>query len=225
MMHIDLYDDNIGEVSLISVMGDDARSAHSARVSFLKDGEEVDPEKDEKLLRFLLSHKHTSPFEHSIISLRIKVPLFIRNQVFRHRTFSYNEVSRRYTSECIEFHIPKELRKQASKNLQCSAGQVVDNNDKLIQTMKKQVESAYRTYQMFLNCGVSREQARAILPQNTYTTFWMTGNLHNWINFLRLRLSSHAQPEIQELAQGIEAIIAEHFPITMMILEDQGTFR
>jgi len=224
---VDLYEDGIGEVNLIDYMGDDARAVHAARVSFLKDEDLLMSdgcldEKDEKLVKFLLREKHTSPFEHSSLSFRVKVPLFIRSQIMRHRTFSYNEVSRRYTDACIEFHIPKELRKQAVKNLQCSTDEVVNNNDKLVQSMRQHVDSSYRTYQMLLDCGVCREQARAVLPQNMYTTFYMTGNLLNWIKFLQLRLHSHAQPEIQELAGAILSLMYDVFPQTVNILDELG---
>jgi len=225
--HIDLYNDDIGVLSLIDWMGDDARAAHAARVSFLRDDEILTSEgdltaKDKKLITFLLRERHTSPFEHSTISFRMKVPLYIRAQVMRHRTFSFNEVSRRYTSECIEFHVPRELRKQADKNLQCSTDEVVYNNDKLVNAMRDQVDNAYRCYQMLLDCGVAREQARAVLPQNMYTTFWMTGSLHNYIKFLQLRLDPHAQPEVQELAKAMYLMLSDIFPETMAVLKDLG---
>lgn len=224
---MDLYDDAIGELDLIDYMGDDTRAAHAARVSFLRDedlltGSDEITDKDKKLISFLLRERHTSPFEHSVITFRMKVPLYVRAQVMRHRTFSYNEASRRYTSECIEFHIPKVLRQQATKNLQCSIDEPVKLNDKMVNAMRDQVDAAYRTYQMMLDCGVAREQARAVLPQNMYTTFYMTGSLHNYIHFLRLRLDPHAQPEIQELAQGMRSILSEIFPYTMEALEEQG---
>lgn len=222
---VDLYKDGIGIVSLIDHMGDDARAVHAARVSFLRDEDLLTSDgrlndKDKKLAKFLLKHQHTSPFEHSSLSVRVKVPLFIRSQIMRHRTFSYNEVSRRYTDSCIEFHIPKELRQQSEKNLQCSTDEVVFNNDKLVNMMRDQADAAFRTYQMFLDCGVCREQARAVLPQNMYTTFYMTGNLLNWIKFLRLRLDEHAQPEVQELGYAILQLMSEVFPDTVEILQE-----
>lgn len=221
---ISLYNDNIGKVSLIDSMGDDARAVNAARVSFLKDDlsdlQDRLNDKDAKLLKFLLRHQHTSPFEHSSLSVRIKVPLFIRSQIMRHRTFSYNEVSRRYTNENIEFHIPHTLRQQSKSNFQCSVEETVFNNAELIKTMQDQVNSAYQTYQKLLDSGVAREQARAVLPQNMYTSFYMTGNLLNWIKFLRLRLDPHAQPEIQELGYAILKIMEEVFPHTVEILKE-----
>jgi thymidylate synthase (FAD) len=222
---IDLYNDNIGKVSLVDSMGDDARAVNAARVSFLKDDIRSTPQgplndKDAKLIKFLLRHQHTSPFEHSSLSVRVKVPLFIRSQIMRHRTFSYNEVSRRYTNENIEFHIPHTLRQQSKSNLQCSTEDAVFNNSALIKTMQNQVNSAYLTYQKLLDGGVAREQARAVLPQNMYTSFYMTGNLLNWIKFLRLRLDPHAQPEIQELGYAVLTILKEVFPHTAEILKE-----
>lgn len=221
---IDLYNDNIGKVSLIDYMGDDARAVNAARVSFLKDDIDTQHDhlndKDTKLIKFLLRHQHTSPFEHSSLSVRVKVPLFIRSQIMRHRTFSYNEVSRRYTHENIQFHIPHTLRKQSKSNLQCSTGEVVFNNDALIKTMQDHVNSAFVTYQKLLDGGVSREQARAVLPQSMYTSFYMTGNLLNWIKFLRLRLDPHSQPELQELGYAILKIMETAFPSTVEILKE-----
>ena len=106
---VKIYNDDIGEVSLIDYMGDDKRAAHAARVSFLKDDIDTDKEftdKDKRLINFLLREKHTSPFEHSTITFRLTVPAFIRSQIHRHRTFSYNEASRRYTSDNLSFYSP-----------------------------------------------------------------------------------------------------------------------
>lgn len=230
MNTIDIYGDGIGEVSLIDWMGDDRRAALAARASFLDDldglsSEEEIPSRDKKLLRFMIKEKHTSPFEHSTLTFRVKVPLFIRTQVMRHRTFSYNEVSRRYTSNCIEFHIPTEFREQSDKNLQCSTGTVVDHNESLVAWYTEQTNKAFLAYQLLLDNGVCREQARSLLPQNLYSTFWMTGNLHNFIKFLRLRLDLHAQPEAQEMARALSQLLQDIFPQTMEIMYDLGVLR
>lgn len=221
-----IYDDRIGCVSLIDSMGDDARAAHAARASFLKDEIDYDNQelsyKDKKLTRFLLRERHTSPFEHSVLSFRIKVPLFVRSQIMRHRTFSYNEVSRRYTSFNIEFHTPKELRCQADSNLQCSSDRVVFKSSELTALMEARQRDCLALYSTLINEGVSREQARAVLPQSLYTTFWMTGNLHNWIKFLQLRLDTHAQPETQEVAKAVYELMTGDFPETLLALKDLG---
>ncbi len=216
-MKLELYGDSIGEISLIDYMGCDRRAVDAARVSFLNDDtQRVDlDDKDTRLLKYLLKERHTSPFEHSVITFRIKVPLYVRAQVMRHRTFSFNELSRRYTSEEVDFHIPNTLRKQAKSNLQCSTDETVDNVDKLLEVYRRSTARAFQEYQVLLNCGVAREQARAILPQNMYTTFYMTGSLHNYIHFLRLRLDEHAQPETRELASGMRLMLLSLYPITL----------
>jgi thymidylate synthase (FAD) len=121
-----IYDDAIGGVELVATMGNDATPAHSARVSFAKlsHSDELN-ERDEKLIKFLANHQHTSPFEHITATFLLTVPLFVRSQIQRHRTFSYNEVSRRYTSERIQFYSPIVINKQAQLNLQCSSDEEV----------------------------------------------------------------------------------------------------
>ena len=224
---IGIYNDDIGEVSLIDWMGDDRRAALAARASFLEDldglaSAEKLSIRDKKLLTFMIKEKHTSPFEHSTITFRIKCPLYIRSQIMRHRTFSYNEVSRRYTSNCIEFHIPQRFRAQSKRNLQCSTGGEVDHNDSLVAWYTEQTNKAYQAYKLLLDSGVCREQARAILPQNLYSTFWMTGSLHNYIKFLKLRLDAHAQPEVQEVAKAMCLHMQDIFPETLEIFYGLG---
>lgn len=212
-----IYEDGIGEVKLIDWMGDDKRAVNAARVSFLKDDFESSDltDRDEKLIRFLVSHKHTSPFEHMYATFRIKCPLFVRAQIMRHRTFSYNEVSRRYTDENVEFYLPSKLYKQAEKNLQCSSDESPDNEYILKSIYKHSTEASFESYNILLDNGVSRESARMLLPQNMYTTFWMSGNLHNFLKFLQLRLDKHVQYETVRVAQGIEEQLRERFPVTL----------
>ena len=212
-----IYHDNIGEVQLIDWMGDDKRAVNAARVSFLKDdlGSSELTDRDEKLIRFLVNHRHTSPFEHMQATFRIKCPLFVRAQIMRHRTFSYNEVSRRYTEENIEFYLPECLYKQADKNLQCSSDERLENEYILKCIYKHSTDASFESYQILLDNGVSRESARMVLPQNLYTTFWMSGNLHNFLKFLDLRLDKHVQYETVRVAQGIETQLRERFPATL----------
>lgn len=212
-----IYHDNIGEVQLIDWMGDDKRAVNAARVSFLKDdlGSSELTSRDEKLIRFLVNHRHTSPFEHMYATFRIKCPLFVRAQIMRHRTFSYNEVSRRYTDEEIEFYLPEYLYKQADKNLQCSSDERLENEYILKGIYKHSTEASFESYQILLDNGVSRESARMVLPQNLYTTFWMSGNLHNFLKFLSLRLDEHVQYETVRVAQGIEDLLRQRFPVTL----------
>ena len=139
--------------------------------------------------------------------------MFVRSQIMRHRTFSYNEVSRRYTSEKIKFWKPDEIRGQAKNNLQCSEG-VLDSSE-AESIFKLAAEFSFASYQQLLEAGVSREMARSVLPQGTYTTFYMTGNLHNWIKFIKLRDHDHAQLETREIAQQIKQALEVCFPNSM----------
>ena len=221
---IPLYEDDIGEVSLIDWMGDDLRACNAARVSFLNDLEGLDDgeftEKDQRLLSFMLREKHTSPFEHSVITFRIKVPMFVKNQIIRHRTFSFNEISRRYTAKEIEFFTPKGLRKQSRKNLQCSIEETVSEEIDLSSKINENLTQCLALFNELLEKGVCREQARMVLPQSLYTTFWMTGSLHNWMHFLRLRTSSHSQKETQEAAKAIETLLRGIFPKTFEAVDN-----
>tara|TARA_E500000305_G_scaffold108878_1_gene112243 strand:- start:2380 stop:3063 length:684 start_codon:yes stop_codon:yes gene_type:complete len=221
---INLYDDTIGEVSLVDWMGDDLRACNAARVSFLNDLDGLEDgevtEKDQRLLSFMLREKHTSPFEHSVITFRIKVPMFVKNQIIRHRTFSFNEVSRRYTSKEIEFFVPKSLRKQSEKNLQCSTEEIVSEDYRLFNYINALHTQSLEVFYELLQKGVCREQARMVLPQSLYTTFWMTGSLHNWLHFLRLRTSPHSQKETQESAKAIEVLLREIFPKTFEAIDN-----
>ena len=213
-----IYNDQIGSVELIDSMGADERVINAARVSFNRDNQEADLEKVKKLINFLARNKHTSPFEHVTATFRIKVPLFIRSQIMRHRTFSYNEISRRYTSNQIELWYPDGWRGQSNKNLQCSSGEITDNVAHEI--FESSVALALHSYNSLLERGIARELARAVLPQSLYTSFYMTGNLHNWCHFLRLRLDAHAQPEVRAVANAVRDYLVELFPISTHALLD-----
>ena len=123
-MQIDLYGDGIGRVELVQSMGTDLTIVNSARVSFGKEKKELD-DKDKKLIKYLVEHRHTSTFEHNLVTFRFKVPLFIRSQHHRHRTWSYNEISRRYTSFDMEFYHPGTFRSQHASNRQASTDDLI----------------------------------------------------------------------------------------------------
>ena len=201
------------KVEYVDHMGDDLRVVNAARISFDNQKDQFDA-KDEKLTNYLAKHKHYTPFEHCFLSVEIHCPLYIRSQIMRHRTFSYNEVSRRYTSENLKFYEPVSYRKQHDRSKQCSDGNVNDitNNKAKIKTqlIHKQCLEAYNE---MLNMGVSRELARGLLPQNLMTKFIMSGNLRNWSHFLKLRLDEHAQDEVRWIAENIDKIIKDKFPV------------
>lgn len=192
-----------GFIELQDIMGDDLAIVNAARVSYL--GESKGEVQDKKLLFYLMKHKHTSPFEMVEFKFHVKCPLVVARQWFRHRTWSFNEVSRRYTSENIEFYIPDTWRKQAVQNKQVSEDEVVSGN--YSEDLKLQVSLAMELYNEMVSNGVAKEQARIFLPQAMYTEFIGKVDAHNLMNFLRLRMAKDVQYETRIYAQAI----FEHF--------------
>jgi len=223
---IQLYGDGKGHVTLINYMGTDKDIVNSARVSFNKEDleEKEVTDKDKRLIRYLAKNKHTSPFEHCTVTFRVKVPLFVARQHMRHRTWSFNEISRRYTSENIEFYTPTEFRTQHKNNRQASnmeyINPVIDTTGGTTQDYVQRADEvvlghsrrSYRLYLNLLEVGVSREQARMVLPQSMYTEYWCTANLLNIIKFLKLRLAPDAQAEIRDMAEAMAYYIKHLFP-------------
>ena len=219
MKRIELYGDGIGAVELVDHMGSDLTIVNSARVSFGKQKNELD-EKDKKLIDYLIKHKHTSTFEHNVATFRFVVPLFIRSQHHRHRTWSYNEISRRYTDVNLRFYEPKVFRTQHKSNRQAS------NTDNLINpNLNLDIKPTYASdiveehnrqslllYSRLVSAGVCREQARGVLPQNLYTEYYGTCNLSNLLKFIDLRTHDGAQWEIQKVAIAVLDIITELWP-------------
>ena len=208
---------DLGFIDLLDSMGDDNRIVTAARVSYLEVSKGKDA--DAKLIKYLLKNKHTSPFEQVEFQFLVKCPIFVARQWMRHRTWSYNEVSRRYTSEEIEFHIPSELRMQSHDNKQMSKG-VIENPNGLIENIKRLTDLCYSTYDFLLDYGVCREQARMILPANMYTSFYAKTDLHNLFHFLTLRNHPHAQEEIRLYAQAIESLIEPIVPVAYKAWKD-----
>lgn len=229
---IDLYGDGIGKVEYVDHLGSDLTIVNAARVSFGKHKDSLEPQ-DEKLIKYLMKNKHTSTLEHNIITFRFKVPLFVRGQHHRHRTWSYNEISRRYTDENVEFYEPKSFRSQHVSNKQASNLDEIDPQIQfpfvepgeivpaVLQTrsaselVRAHHKDSLRLYEALLEAGVSREQARGILSQNMYTEYYGTVNLNNLIKFIILRDDAHAQWEIQRPAQACRQIATELFPVAM----------
>ena len=223
MEPIYLYEDNIGKVEYVEHMGSDLSIVNSARVSFGKHKQELDG-KDKKLIKYLIKHKHTSTLEHCLVTFRFKVPLFIRSQHHRHRTWSYNEISRRYTEENLQFYEPKTFRTQHKSNRQASnvdqldphLGFYEDGGKRFASACvrKHHVDSVF-LYNELMSSGVCREQARGVLPQNLYTEYYGTVNLNNLIKFIELRIHDGAQWEIQQVAYGCLSIVKELWPVAI----------
>ena len=165
-----------GWVGLIDHMGTETTFVNAARVSFGKLKKEMD-ERDVQLTEYLIANKHTSPLEHMVFTFSIHCPLFVRGQWHRHRTWSYNEISRRYTDFNIEFYTPPKLRRQAKSNRQASFADDAFEDEALRKEIEKHNLDSLKLYEHLLDSGVCREQARGVLPQNMMVTFWGTVDL------------------------------------------------
>ena len=221
-MRVELFGDDIGAVEYISHMGSDLSVVNAARVSFGAEKKEVD-DKDIKLINYLMAHNHSSPFEHCTITFRFTVPLFIRSQHHRHRTWAYNEISRRYTDVDLEFYEPREFRTQHESNRQASKNElinpIVDYNRTgfpvsgvASDLVRGHHVESLKLFNELIKSGVCREQARGVLPQNLYTKYYGTVNLHNLLKFIQLRSHEGAQWEIQQVAEACLEIAEEFFP-------------
>ena len=219
-MKIPLYEDGKGFVELVDAVGSDLSVVNSARVSFGKHKTELD-EKDKKLIKYLIKHKHTSTLEYCFVTFRVKVPLFVRSQHHRHRTWSYNEISRRYTDFDIQFYEPEAFRTQHKSNRQASNAEELINpvlsnwNLEASESIRHHHQASLQLFEELIDAGVCREQARGVLPQNMYTEYYASANLNNILKFIDLRTHEGAQKEIQDMAKGMLEIITKLYPETV----------
>ena len=221
------------EAELIDSSGTDLTVVNSARVSFDKEsdwnkdipatGIKELKESDVKLINYLAIHNHFTPFTHPTITLRENVPLFVARQRFKHMVgFSYNEVSRRYVDSPPEFYEPKEWRRRASNAKQGSSEETVNiNRGAFINEYKKAIKNCEWTYNHLLRLGVCPEQARMILPQSMYTSYYVTGSLYAFARAYNLRSDPHAQKEIQYLASLWDKIINVLYPTSWAALTNK----
>ena len=224
-----LFEDSIGRVDYVSHMGSDLTVVNSARVSFGNTKSELD-KRDRKLIRYLISHKHTSTLEHCFVTYKFTVPLYIRSQHHRHRTWSYNEISRRYTEKDLQFYCPHEFRTQHKSNRQASNAEELidpylwhDKETSIVRALHPPASECYkehcmhslRLFEELVRKGVCREQARGVLPQTLYTEYYGSVNLNNLLKFISLRLHDGAQWEIQKVAEACLKIASDLFPITV----------
>lgn len=204
-----------GFVRVVDYMGDDSSIVQAARVSYGKGTKTVSD--DERLINYLMRHRHTTPFEMCEIKLHVKLPIFVARQWVRHRTASINEYSARYSELHNEFYIPSldQIETQSTSNKQ---GRAVglgrrEKLDAYIR-MEDASQEAYKNYEDLLALGVSRELARMVLPVNIYTSWYWKIDLHNLLHFIRLRSDSHAQYEIRMYSKAIEEIVNQWVPAT-----------
>lgn len=194
-----------GFVRLVDYMGSDQSIVQAARVSYGAGTKSV--REDRGLIRYLLRHDHTTPFEMVVLKFHIKAPIFVVRQWIRHRTASVNEESARYSIVRDEFHEPSvaDVGFQSKDNKQGRSQEPVPQEivDRFLSYLKENRETAYSQYEQFLQDNVARELARTVLPLSVYTQFYWQMNLHNLFHFLRLRLDPHAQKEIRDFAEQV----------------------
>ena len=174
----------------------------NARVCTATDTLDISESEKERLIRLLVLQDHGTPLEHVSLTLKVKSPIFVTRQWFRHRIASYNEKSQRYTSNEPEFLIPSTLR---VKKKDCETEELLDEYNSLLDQIKS-------LYNKMIDQGVVKEQARFILPLSTYTEFYVTSNLRSLLNFVKLRADKHSQTEMRKYAHAVAEIISELFP-------------
>lgn len=198
-----------GFIRLVDFMGSDNRVVSSARVSF--GGVSKGEEQDKRLIKYLLEHRHHTPFEHCYFQFHVCCPIYVARQWMRHRWGSFNEISARYTQVKDEFYIPSVFRGQDIKNRQGSVAADFDN-EALRKLYEESVEASFATYNKLIQAGVAREMARGVLPVCQYTQFYWSVNARSLLNFLQLRTDGHAQYEIRVYADAIAQIFKEKMP-------------
>ena len=202
----------------------DSAIVQAARVSY---GQGLkDYETDAKLINYLFKHKHTSPFEMVRFKFHVKAPIFVARQWFRHRMGNYNEISGRYSELKEEIYFPDKVSSQSKINKQLSANDNLLENKRVNNLFSNYISDSkqqFKNYNDLIDVGVSREIARIGLPLNTFTEFYFSIDLHNLLNFIKLRNSKNAQYEIKEYASKIQDIIEPLCPITMKAFNNHKT--
>tara|TARA_B000000565_G_scaffold253132_1_gene229285 strand:- start:1857 stop:2744 length:888 start_codon:yes stop_codon:yes gene_type:complete len=207
-----------GFVRLIDVMGTDDSVVQAARVSYGDGTKTVNT--DRNLIRYLMRHEHTTPFEMCEVKFHIKLPIFVMRQLIRHRTASVNEYSGRYSIMSDEFYVPKTFESQSKTNNQGRGGPLENIQGKLHWDFKTSSQQAYKKYEELIEHDVARELARAVLPVSNYTEAYWKCNMKNFLHMVRLRADSHAQWEIQEYANAMYKLVKPKFPIICEAYED-----
>ncbi len=229
--HVSALDEILGEVfpvlddgfvRVVDYMGDDRAVVQAARVSYGEGTKKVSD--DRGLIRYLLRHRHTTPFEMCEIKLHVRVPMDAWRQWIRHRTANVNEYSTRYSIaiDASQTTAPDEWRQQATSNRQGSEGSADRDLGETLSAQERELQDyARRVYNERLEHGIAREQARKDLPLSTYTEAYWKVDLHNLLHFLALRMDMHAQEEIREYATVIgERIASKWVPLTWEAFED-----
>jgi thymidylate synthase (FAD) len=211
---MDPLGDTKSNVELLEVMGNDLTVVNAARVSFNKESTEM-TEADTKLIRYLAKNGHISPFFHPQVRLRLKMPIFVAREWFRHTIgFARNEVSRRYVDYKAETYDPLHLRARDPKLKQGSKPEDVEDNEKAAEFIRRSHEQAIANYEGLMAMNVAPEVARMALPQSMYTEFIETASLYAYARLCKLRLDPHAQREIQLYAEAVDTALRKAFPVS-----------
>lgn len=205
--------ENLGYVKLVSSMGSDLAIIDAARVSFNSSGY------SKRLLRYLLEHKHTSPFEHVVFTFEVSAPIFILRQWLRHRTWSYNELSARYAEIPHESYIPEMIGVASETNKQ-SREFLIPSDSEAAEVIQQSVQASFQAYSKLLSMSVPREVARIVLPVATKSRMFATVDLHNLLHFISLRNHSGAQYEMQLFAKELLRLITPIVPDTVEIWKE-----
>jgi thymidylate synthase (FAD) len=213
--------DGIGFVELIGTFGDDLTVVNAARVSFDKTSLSL-TEADKKLIKYLAKHEHTSPFFHPQVRFRIKMPIFVAREWYRHTIgFARNEVSRRYVDSKPECWVPsaESIRERDPKVKQGSKDTAIDNAVEVEESLRKHVDDTLALYNTLLENKVAPEVARCILPQSMYTEFIETASLAAVARLCGLRLGADAQKEIRDYATIVHGLMLDIFPVSWASLD------
>jgi len=211
---MDPLNDTKSRVEILEVMGNDLTVVNAARVSFSKTSTAL-VDADAKLIKYLARNNHISPFFHPQIRMRLKMPIFVAREWFRHTIgFARNEVSRRYVDSEPEVYIPVELRARDPNLKQGSKTESIEDNIAVCSLMKETMDKAVETYNAMLEAKVAPEVARGVLPQSMYTEFIETGSLYAYARLCKLRLDPHAQAEIRQYADAIDRMMIRSFPVS-----------
>lgn len=228
-------------VEYIDHFGSDLNIVNAARVSFHKESNwEIGEftleggghmpkrlkDADARLIRYLAKHKHFSPFNHAFLSVRVKAPIFVARQLVKHEYMPWNEVSRRYVDSDPEFYVPQQYRIKADNVKQGSSTTTTEvfinpwggEECKINDVHRQHIDACYTLYRSLIEQGICPEQARMVLSQNTMTEWIWSGSLKAFAKMLKLRLDPHTQYETRLVAERIEPIVRERFPVSLEAL-------
>jgi thymidylate synthase (FAD) len=211
-----------GYVKLVDVMGDDDAIAQAARVSYQQGTKSM--RQNVELIRYLMRHGHLSPFEMCEIKVGIRAPIFVARQIVRHRTSNWNELSGRYSEIPADYYVPavSRMNPQGGVSIQSSnEGATIAGVDAARFSLECSCEESVSVYKELLSrYELSREVARTVLPLGVYTEWFWKIDLRNMLNFLKLRLDTHAQYEIRVYAEALAAIVSQWVPATWAAFQD-----